>query len=395
MSDARGPNDHNGAGSGLFEPGLIVDRSFGDLPEMAAGAPYWNLEYFKIARGKSGGAFRAGHSVGMQIGRFSWRSALLAQGDGPRRTFVLAAHAGGTSPVHRGQKIGNTNIAVMTDESGIEIFSKAASDLLVVALDQAVIRRQGRAFFGDDRFVAPESDLVIECTAGQHRAIVAQWTRLLEFAATQPKLLADPIVARQVEDAAGSIVMACIRGPAKIPPPRVRRSAAIRAMEYIRAEPGQFTTLAALCEAIGASLRTVETGFRELFGVSPKTYITLLRLNRARRDLSAGDRYATVTDIATRWGFYHFGRFADAYRAAFGELPSTTLQKSVPSYPRDLIDMRTGQSGQEAIAPYGRQTSFSARTAGNGGQARALPKAAVGPRYNRSANARPLTSTPT
>ncbi|MFD2500918.1 hypothetical protein ACFSTI_21320 [Rhizorhabdus histidinilytica] len=34
-----------------------------------------------------------------------------------------------------------------------------------------------------------------------------------------------------------------------------------------------------------------------------------------------------MTEIACRWGFYQFGRFAAQYRRLFGELPSETLRK--------------------------------------------------------------------
>jgi AraC family ethanolamine operon transcriptional activator len=36
----------------------------------------------------------------------------------------------------------------------------------------------------------------------------------------------------------------------------------------------------------------------------------------------------SVSDIATRFGFWHFGRFASDYRRLFGERPLDTLTKN-------------------------------------------------------------------
>ena len=39
------------------------------------------------------------------------------------------------------------------------------------------------------------------------------------------------------------------------------------------------------------------------------------------------DRLVTIQDIASHWGFWHLGQFAQDYRHLFGELPSDTLHK--------------------------------------------------------------------
>ena len=43
------------------------------------------------------------------------------------------------------------------------------------------------------------------------------------------------------------------------------------------------------------------------------------------RSSAAGSPLHNVSAIASRWGFFHLGRFAQSYRARYGELPSQTL----------------------------------------------------------------------
>jgi len=68
----------------------------------------------------------------------------------------------------------------------------------------------------------------------------------------------------------------------------------------------------------------------EILGVSPTRYLLLRRLNRVRAALRrANPSTASVAGIARDNQFLEFSRFAVAYRAVFGESPSTTLQRNL------------------------------------------------------------------
>jgi AraC-like DNA-binding protein len=73
-------------------------------------------------------------------------------------------------------------------------------------------------------------------------------------------------------------------------------------------------------------------------------YIRLRRLSLVRSILRRPDPDAvTVSEIARRYGFRDLGRFAAAYRAAFGELPSATLQSGLG---RKLAGLRLHRTRQ-------------------------------------------------
>ena len=73
------------------------------------------------------------------------------------------------------------------------------------------------------------------------------------------------------------------------------------------------------------SERTLHYAFQEVRGLSPMAYFRAFRLNAVRQELKTAPDTATVYEIAQRWGFWHIGEFAAAYRRLFGELPSQTL----------------------------------------------------------------------
>ncbi len=93
--------------------------------------------------------------------------------------------------------------------------------------------------------------------------------------------------------------------------------------------PDQAIHIPELCAKIRVAERTLRICCQEHLGVSPKRYLLLRRMHLSRRALdraSAGT--TTVTEVATRYGFWQFGRFASEYKALYGETPSATLHRA-------------------------------------------------------------------
>jgi AraC family ethanolamine operon transcriptional activator len=113
------------------------------------------------------------------------------------------------------------------------------------------------------------------------------------------------------------------------PHPQQQARLVRRATDYIEAHIHAPLTLKDLYTELGVSRRTLFYSFERVFGVTPMEYIKVQRLQGVHRALKAADPNLTsIVAIAHRWGFWHSGQFAKAYKTMFGELPSETLQKS-------------------------------------------------------------------
>lgn len=111
-------------------------------------------------------------------------------------------------------------------------------------------------------------------------------------------------------------------------PGRVERHTVRVARDFIDRNLSRSLTVREIALAAGASVRTLQNQFGEDLDQTITGYLRDRRLERARADLAdtSPGQGVTVSDIATRWGFTHLGRFAVVYRARFGESPSDTLR---------------------------------------------------------------------
>ena len=98
-------------------------------------------------------------------------------------------------------------------------------------------------------------------------------------------------------------------------------------MDLIEAGPQLPLTTSTLAMQCHVSVRGLQEGFRRHLGMSPMAYLRVVRLRRAHGDLpSAHPSHTTVAAIAHRWGFAHFGRFATAHQAMYGQTPNQALR---------------------------------------------------------------------
>lgn len=113
-------------------------------------------------------------------------------------------------------------------------------------------------------------------------------------------------------------------------PSAVRERPTVRAArEFVEGHLSEPISIGDIAAAAGVSTRTLQHHFQADLGCTVTGYLRDRRLDRVRAELAdlSPESGATVTEVASRWGFTHLGRFAVMYRARFGEVPSRTLRR--------------------------------------------------------------------
>ena len=152
-----------------------------------------------------------------------------------------------------------------------------------------------------------------------------------DLADNAPEIIAKPDAAYGLEQALIEALVGCFdsregrdnslaQGQHAIVMRRFRR--------VVEENPEQPLYIPEMCEAIKVSDRTLRMCCQEHLGMGPKRYLLLRRMHLARRTLRQAAPDATsVTDTATRFGFWQLGRFSVEYQSLFGESPSATLRR--------------------------------------------------------------------
>jgi AraC-like DNA-binding protein len=141
-------------------------------------------------------------------------------------------------------------------------------------------------------------------------------------------LIHQPAMARQMEATLCTALLLAQQPRQGIPMHDPSPSSLRRARDFIHAHVADPITVQELAAYARVSVRSLFAAFRVTHAVSPMEYQRELRLQAVRAELLArgNDPGASVTDIATRWGFSHLSRFAAIYHERFGEHPSAALR---------------------------------------------------------------------
>jgi AraC-like DNA-binding protein len=152
------------------------------------------------------------------------------------------------------------------------------------------------------------------------------------LAETTPAMIADPEVARGLEQALIQAMVDCIATTSphdRTVAQRHHTTVMTQFRRLLEEHDGEAVYMPQLCATIGVSGRTLRLCCQEHLGTSPKRYLYLRRMTLVRRVLSAANATGTrVTDVAMRFGFWELGRFSVQYKSLFGESPSATLRQA-------------------------------------------------------------------
>lgn len=237
----------------------------------------------------------------------------------------------GSDTAMQGQASGEDRFFWYAPDTEVHGFSRNVSRYLAIEMDTAAVVQRARETAGlVEEHLQRTRPVVIGREAVA--ALVAPITRAIAINRADPRVFEAPAVRRAFS---GQLIHALLGGLASVAPdasrrlrgrPPVPRNEIIRnSLHHIDRTLRGEAVIGDLAVSAGASQRSLNRAFDEVFGMGPRQYYQLERMHVVRRALRAAGPGDTVTAICMHVGIWDIGRFAGLYRRTFGLHPSVEL----------------------------------------------------------------------
>lgn len=298
-----------------------------DVDEFACSQPNWSLRYEQISTGRFLGKLQFLQFEGMRMVCESttcatWQRGQLGAGNiGFAMPVALNGHGS-----FNGQPLTRDTVMIGRSET-LDLCLPADSTLIGIVVDAELLERLWEHLYQKRMSSWIDRQVVVQARPGLADLIRSIHLKVMADVDTATPPPQSPTISTRTRDA---VLVEWLEAlPARITAEglasgEARRRVVSKACELIHGHDGEPLSILQVCDFVGASPSKLEYCFRSVLGIAPAKYMRAMRLNGVKRELRRGQG-ESVQDVAARWGFWHHGEFAAAYRRQFGELPSQTL----------------------------------------------------------------------
>lgn len=305
----------------IFQPGLIVNQEFYDYPALKESAKNWlHLLKYRFDTGDFYGRNDGVQLNNLQFGHSERHEGSMFKGYSPKDCLtigILQKSSGRVCVNHLKMEL--DDIIVIDDSKPYDFVSSHATLLALVSIRKSLVKKE-------IPWLVDATDKKFKDKNGiLSKTIEYEWKHILK----EPTLLDNVHEIDSLEKKITQAIKDSLNGQTgNITPLTKGEITAFEVKDFLLDSLKENMSIQSISDQFNVSDRTLSNSFKSLFGMTPKHFIKLLKLNHAHEDLQFADpKKTTVSDIALKWGFLHFSRFAKEYKSLFDVLPSETLIK--------------------------------------------------------------------
>ncbi|MBG6249324.1 MULTISPECIES: helix-turn-helix domain-containing protein [Symbiopectobacterium] len=281
----------------------------------------WALRYDQISHGRFEGSLKEAWLDGVQFYQEQLSQSVFQRGQGRTGTLCLGVFNALSGEARwMGNSLTQQDITWSYDGDELILQTPETSSLLVLSIPLALL-----SDITDElphRVYAIHHDLLANRLREHILAMLhSVMEHPLQFAQRQARLqfLSD------IRELAFAFFTAVGTQTISVRPSLQKAQRVVtKAQDALIAHRDRPLTMDELCQLTHTSRRTLQNCFETVTGQSPAVFLKNMRLNGVKRMLVMEGEYAQISEIASKWGFWHLSQFTADYKRLFAKLPSHT-----------------------------------------------------------------------
>jgi AraC family ethanolamine operon transcriptional activator len=299
---------------------------FRDVDDLNEGSAALGIRFEQLGRGRLDSVYALASVGGMHLSAASYSTGATCRGAAGPGFCMIGVPRRGPANHRSNGVIEDADCSIVRPGQEFLISSAGRFDVLALVVDLGALESAVQSRWGRSLDVHASGYRLHLDGPGARAMLHGRILGLLATAVGNSRDVGRAVPAETLEEVLDALA-GLMRSPDGLPSDPGRCRIARRAEALIRERIAVECSIRSLAEELRTTIRTIELGFQEVFGTTPRAYQRALRLNAARRDLLARRGADSVTAVALRWNLTHLGRFSVDYRRMFGEMPSATLRR--------------------------------------------------------------------
>ena len=303
----------------VFHPGLIVNQEFFDYPAMQESAKNWLfISRYRFGTGTFYGCHDGVQLNHLQFGHAHRHEGMMFTGLSPKDCLTIVIMQISTGYVCLNDlKMGEGDVLILDDSKPYDFSSSHHTIMAIISIRKTLVATEFPWILDATDKIFKDKDNILSDT------VENEWSRVLE----EPDLFNNADELKEMENKIINATKCSLEGQTGERSHLTKgEKTALEVRSFLLNSLEETMSVQSIVEQFKISEKTLLNSFKSLFGITPKHFMNLLKLNKAHEDLRDADALTTnVSDIAIKWGFSHFGRFSKDYKALFGVLPSETI----------------------------------------------------------------------
>ncbi len=306
----------------LFEPFTLIAKEPFELEMMVDVTQEWDIRWTRMNSGNIGVGVAFYNAPRLQYSCVSYSNSILIEGTPPKGSVVVSIIESKGNCSFQNQQLKPYELIIVKNNEEMDYLAGGVNTIFSLTVEQTFFEKSFFNYFGQTvDGVKNNNRLYIK---KEYIKLFISKMQSWLFYFEQEQRVFDLEMYYGMEDEILTTFFSFVQIERKRK--TKEKFDIVKAREMLHANIANIYKISDLVDELQSSSRTIQHSFKTKLGITPKQYLSNLKLNAIREELIKSDPVQTnISNIALKYGFFNASHFACEYKKMFNETPSTTL----------------------------------------------------------------------